>query len=139
MALLTKQQIWDAPDQVCEEVLVPEWGGSIRIRSLNGHERDHYESSSVTFKGSERTINLRNIRARLVVLSAIDDNGQPLFDQTSDVIRLGQKSAAALNRVFERCQKISGLTNEDVEELAGNLESGQSSDSGTDSPSVLAA
>lgn len=50
----------------------------------------------------------------------------------ADVKALGRKSALALNRVFEVAQRINGLTEEDMEELAGNLENGQSEDSTSD-------
>jgi hypothetical protein len=36
------------------------------------------------------------------------------------VALLGEKSAAALQRVFEVGQRLSGLSDGDVEELAGN-------------------
>ena len=37
----------------------------------------------------------------------------------ADIAALGRKSSAALNRVFEAAQKLSGLTDEDVDELVG--------------------
>jgi hypothetical protein len=39
---------------------------------------------------------------------------------------LGKKSAAALNRVFEVAQRLSGITDDDVEELAKNSVGGPS-------------
>lgn len=44
---------------------------------------------------------------------------------------LGDTSAIALNRVFEACQHLSGITNEDVDELIGELGNGQSGDFGS--------
>lgn len=43
---------------------------------------------------------------------------------------LGDTSAIALNRVFEACQHLSGITNDDVDELVGEMGNGQSGDSG---------
>jgi hypothetical protein len=43
-----------------------------------------------------------------------------------DVAALGQRSAAALERVFDAASRLSGLSAEDMEELAKNSESGQS-------------
>lgn len=45
---------------------------------------------------------------------------------------LGRKSAAALDRVFAAGQRLNGLTNQDVDELAGNSMSDHSEDSVSD-------
>jgi hypothetical protein len=37
-----------------------------------------------------------------------------------DVTKLGKKSARALDRVFDVSQRLSGITKEDVEDLAKN-------------------
>jgi len=42
---LNKEQILRADDLKTEEVDVPEWGGSVRVRVLTGTERDAFESS----------------------------------------------------------------------------------------------
>lgn len=129
MGLLSKEQIWAAGDLVTKDVPVPEWGGEVRLRSLTGAERDQYEADSIkTGKGGRREHNLSNLRARLIALCAIDDNGNPLFTR-GDVMRLGQKSALALERLFDEATKLNGMSDEDVEELAGNSESGQSDSS----------
>ena len=64
-------------------------------------------------------MNLKNIRARLVVKTACDENGALLFteDQAS---YLGKKSAKALDRCFSVAQTLNGLSGNDVEELAKN-------------------
>ena len=46
-----------------------------------------------------------------------------------DVKALGKKSSLALNRVFEVAQRLNGLTERDMEELAGNSKSDRSDDS----------
>jgi hypothetical protein len=38
----------------------------------------------------------------------------------ADIVALGAKNAAALNRLFEVAQRLSGLRGEDFEELLGN-------------------
>jgi len=108
-----------------EIVEVPEWGGSVKVKALTGSERDKYESDSLTGRGRNRDINLANIRARLVALTVIDDNGKPLFSSI-DIAALGGKSAKALDRIFDVAQRLSGISEEDIEELAKNSESGQS-------------
>jgi len=126
--LLTKDAILAANDLVTEDVEVPEWGGTVRVRTLSGAERDAFEQAVVTRKGKNVTTNLANIRAKMVALCVVDENGQRLFAD-KDVLLLGTKSAAALDRVFTVAQQLAGLTDKDVDELAENLEPGQSDDS----------
>jgi hypothetical protein len=127
MALLGKQEIFSAQDIVFEDVSVPEWGGEVRVKGLTGRERDKFEADSLTKakKSGQRDVNLENMRARLIVLCAVNEQFQPIFER-SDVMRLGEKSAVALERVFSVAQRLSGMTDEDMEELAGNSESDQS-------------
>jgi hypothetical protein len=61
-------------------------------------------------------------------LTIVDEEGNRLFSD-ADVKLLGQKSAAALDKLFEVAQKLSGLKDEDVEELAKNSEDDLSEDS----------
>lgn len=132
MALLNRTAILEVKDIKTEILTVPEWGGDVIVKGLSGTERDSFEAECVQGKGKNQTVNLVNLRARLVARSLVDENGQRLFEDR-DVDLLGKKSAQALSRVFERAQVLSGLTNSDVEELAKNSESDQSGDSGSGS------
>ena len=134
MALLNKEQIWGAQDILWEDVSVPEWGGEVRVKGLTGRERDKFESDSLAKakKGQQqREVILENMRARLVIMCAVDEKFQPIFD-ARDVMRLGEKSAVALERVFAAAQRLSGMSDEDMEELAGNSESDQNGSSTSD-------
>jgi hypothetical protein len=119
MAILSKKQILDAPDLKIETVPVPEWGGDVLVRGLTGEQRDTFEASIVHLEGKKAATDLANIRAKLVSASLVDEKGDLLFDER-DVEALGRKSAVALQRIFEVAQRLSGLTQSDVEELAKN-------------------
>ena len=119
MAFLSRDEILQAQDLPTEDVPVPEWGGICRVRGLTGAERDAFEQSIVEQRGKDTRMNLRNIRAKLVAMCVVDEEGNRVF-RDEDAELLGKKSAAALNRVFEVAQRLSGLRPEDVEELAGN-------------------
>ena len=125
---LTRDQILQAKDIQTEEVPVPEWGGAVLVRGLTGEERDGYEASIMSLRGTDAQLNLRNARAKLVVKSVVDADGARLFSD-QDVAALSNKSAAALQRVFEVAQRLSGLTANDVEELTKNSGNGQHADS----------
>ena len=125
MPLLTRDMILSANDRLTEVVDVPEWGGRVRVRSLTGAERDRLEQSAVETRGKSRELNMKNLRAKLVALSVIDAKGTRVF-QDHDVALLGEKSAAALQRVWDVASRLSGLTEQDAEELAKNSGSDQS-------------
>lgn len=123
MTLLSRDAIFEADDRPTEDVEVPEWGGSVRLRCLSGRERDKFEASMVKMKkGGKQEDNFENLRARLVALCIVDENNVRLFQSSGDVIKLGEKSAAALSRVFEAAQKLNGMTSADVEELTEDFE-----------------
>ncbi len=124
MTLLSKAQIFAADDRKTEDVEVPEWGGTVRLRGLNGTERDAYEASMQKQVGGKQVQDLRNFRARLVALAAINEDGTPLFE-TNEVAALAKRSSAALSRLFDATCRLSGITDEDVKDLEGNSEPGQ--------------
>lgn len=130
MALLGRNQILDAKDLQTEDVPVPEWGGEVRIRMLTGEERDAFEASMVELKkdGSAKA-NRENVRARLLVLCIVNENGEQMFNR-ADIKLLGRKSAAALERVAVAAQKLNAITDSDIEELAEGFEDAPS-DGGT--------
>ena len=126
---LSRDKINQASDIEYEYVDVPEWGGTARVRGLTGTERDAYEASLVSIKHTrgkkggggmpELTPHMKDARARLVSLCLVDDDDNRLY--TDDQVgELAIKSGKALDRVYEVGCRLSGLTNEDMEELAGN-------------------
>jgi len=114
--MLTREQILSVEDIKTEEVHVPEWGGTVRVASMSGAARDRFELSCVAADGSQDN---ENIRAKVVAASVVDESGNLMFS-AEDVEALGRKSAAALDRVFEASQRLSRISNADVEELAKN-------------------
>ena len=129
---LDKASILAQDDLKTEDVQIPEWGNAwVRVRTLNASERDHFEASTVQRNGKKVTTNLENIRARLCLLCLIDEEGNRLFDE-GDTFPLGGKSASALDRIFTVAQKLNGLRDSDVEELAGESNAAQNGDSPSD-------
>lgn len=131
MTLLTRDAILGASDIKTEDVHVPEWGGTVRVKGLTAAQRDRFEADSVTGNGKRRDVNLINIRARLVALSIVGEDGAQLFNP-GDVKALGDKSAGALDRVFSVASRLSGIGEEDIEELGKPLESDQGEGSPSD-------
>lgn len=128
MAILSRDEILNAQDLKTEEIQVPEWFGSVLVRALTGSERDQFEQAILIRKGKDTTVNLRNARAKLVVMSVVDAAGKRLFSD-ADVAILGRKSAIALQRVFEAATRLSGISEEDLEELTDELQENPFGDS----------
>jgi hypothetical protein len=138
VALLSADQILAAEDRTYEDVPVPEWGGEVRLRSLSGAERDEYEQGLVRQVGNKQVTDARNARAKLVALCAVNEDGSLLFTK-AQVIKLGSKNAAALQRLFDVACRMNGFTEDDVRELEGNSEPAQSGPATSVSPSPSAA
>lgn len=124
MAILGKDAILSADDMKTIDIDVPEWGGSVRLRTLTGGERDKFESDSIDQRGKNNKMNLVNLRARLVGLCAVDEGGKRMFGD-NEVSKLGAKSAAVLDKLFTAAQELNGMTQKDVEDLTENFEEGQ--------------
>ncbi|MFF8768491.1 hypothetical protein ACF07Q_28585 [Nocardiopsis dassonvillei] len=120
MSLLSRDEILQADDRKYETVHVPQWGGSVRIRSLDGKERDIFEKSLVDKKTGAPS-KVENARARLVAWTVVDADGRRIFSQ-GDIEALGKKSAAALDKVFTAARKLSGMTDEDLAELVEDFD-----------------
>ncbi len=125
MALLNLEQIKAADDKKTVDVDCPEWGGSVRLRSINGDERDELEAWSTSKKGEGS----RGFRAFLVGMTAIDEAGDPLFNgQAAELFKV--KNAKTVERLFSTALKLTGLNNDDVEVIVKNSDEAPVSDSG---------
>lgn len=119
MQPLSREAILGSDDSNTEVVEIPQWGGSVRVRSLTGRERDRLEASMIGKNGkADAKSGLTNFRARLVAASVVDDNGAPMFTE-ADLDALADRSAAALDAIAQAAMRLSGLSSEDVTELAG--------------------
>ena len=118
-------------DVQTEDVFVPEWNLLVRVRGLTGHQRDAWENSLFQIRRKGKTIKTDDFRARLCVLCMVDQQGKRLFGD-GDAQALSRKSASALAKVFDVASRLSGLSDEDAEELMGNSETAPGDDSSSD-------
>ena len=132
MKLLAAADILDKDDSHYEDVEVPEWGGTVRVRSLTADERDAFDESITKLVGNgkyqTREIVMKGIRAKLVARSLINDKGERLFTD-AQVEALGRKNATVLDRLFSIAQRVSALSKEEVDKMAGKSEPAPSSSS----------
>lgn len=125
---LTREDILGADDLTRELVECPEWGGDVWVTEFAGDDRDAWELSMLKDphllhkqSGDEPTPDYTRIRAKLCARTICDEHGKRLFTET-DVIALGRKNAAALDRCYAVAVRLNKLSKEDVEELVKNSE-----------------
>ena len=95
---------------------------------MTGAERDAWELEQINARDAAMAakgeidvrVLLSNLRARTVARCMCDADGNLMVTTKEQVEALGGKSAAALDRVFAVAQELSGITDEDEEELLGN-------------------
>lgn len=117
MALLTAEQILKSSDLPTEDIDVPEWGGTVRIRVLNGHERNAFENMLERVDG--RLNRDDNLRVKLSAMSMVGEDGKQLFT-VAQVTALAGKSAIALDRVYAAALRLNGMSKEGREDVRKN-------------------
>lgn len=124
--ILGKDDILSANDIYIEEVSVPQWGGSVYVKTLTGAERDHLESQLIEFSpsGQARKMKTDRLRTLLAVLGICDKEGKPVFTM-KDIPQLEKKSAAALDIVVAKIQSLAGMSPADIESLVTDLKNDQ--------------
>jgi hypothetical protein len=117
---LTKDAILAANDLASETVACPEWGGDVIVRSMTGTQRDAYEGTlMVRDDDGQYRVDTENMKVKLVVFTAVDDAGNPLFS-AEDIPALSGKSAAVIERLAAAASRLSGLGKTATEEAAKN-------------------
>lgn len=112
MALLDRKAIFGATDIKTQDVEVPEWGGSVRVRQMTVAERNEFVRRSSDDQVS-------GIGTWLVATLAVDDKGAPLFT-SEDIAELEKKNFRNLDLVAKAIMQVNGLGEKEVEEAAKN-------------------
>ncbi|MCX4686761.1 hypothetical protein OG401_21010 [Kitasatospora purpeofusca] len=133
MALLSKDQILTAPDIQTEDVDVPEWGGTVRLRGLSGAEREAWEQSMLVAGPNGTRIQRPgavDTRARLLVRCIIDTDDELMFTD-ADIPALNAKAAAGLDRLVDVARRLSRLGKQEEAAAEGNSRAADSGSSTT--------
>lgn len=106
-------------------------GVVFRLREMNGTERDLFETGvfkeeDVTVDGkteTRRKVDPMFLRARLVALCLIDDEGKRMYADDEIEMLSGDVPSVVLGKLFEAAQKLNGL-DAAATEAAGKNSSG---------------
>lgn len=121
-----REDILGVDDLSREEVKIPSWNLSqpVYVREMTAAERDEYEAYLLDNRGPDEKKNLRGVRARLVVLTLVDKDGNRIFAD-SDIDAVGRKGARSIEPIVEAAIKLNAMRKKDVEALAKNSETAQ--------------
>lgn len=137
MSVLTKDQLTGNTARTVglERVPMPELGeGAVAIvRGMNGTERDSYEAGLIVQRGKRSSVNLDDIRAKLVARCLVNEEGQRIFSD-AEVGQVGAMRADLLDRLYKVAQRLSGLSDEDVDDLGKSSPSPSGTSSSSSSP-----
>jgi hypothetical protein len=128
MAILSAAEIDAVNDAVTETVPVPEWGGEVIIRGMTGTERDFFEAGM--FKGGK--LDRRNYRSKLLAKVLVNENGTRIYTDDAGAARLGKRNAGVIDRLYDIAAGLSGLADDDQEEMEGNSESEETTETETE-------
>lgn len=127
---LTAEAIFSADDMDVAPVDVPEWGGLIYVRRLSGRERDEFEQLMSDRKQGRSSLKVQGVIAKVVVLAACTSDGSKLFNGKDAEGKLNEKACAPLMRIFDAALAVSGMKEDDIENIVEGLEPGPSDSSG---------
>lgn len=114
--LLKKDQILAADDLPFRDIDVPEWGGSVRVRTMTGRERDAWESLIYVTTGKDVQFKKDDFRAKLLAKTIVDENGSLLFTE-AEIAALSGKSSKVISRLFDAAQDLNGISKEVQENI----------------------
>jgi len=118
--MLSREGILEKKDSKFEDVVVPEWDGeTVRIKCMTGAERDEYEALLYDFNESGVKMKRDNLRTKLVIFTAVDENMERLFT-VKDIEELGKKSAKAIDRLHAVAQRLNALSKDEMDKIEKN-------------------
>jgi hypothetical protein len=117
MRLLSKAEVFAAPDIITEDVPVPEWGEDVgvRIKVITCEEHAAFVARVDGIDDDAM------VTAHLAIESVVDADGKPLFGP-EDIAGLMKKSASAVKRIGERSMRLNRLGKAAAEETRKNSE-----------------
>ncbi|OSM43459.1 hypothetical protein [Nesterenkonia sp. PF2B19] len=129
MTLLSKSDILGADDLPTRDVEVPEWGGTVRVRGLTGQGRDAFEMKMAASRKNLGAVD--DVRASLAAKCIVGEDGERMFTD-KEVVQLGRKSGAALDRVYGAIRELSGMDEGAAEEAVEDFGEAAGGDSPSD-------
>ena len=102
--------------------------GVVRLRSVTERERAKFEADTLDKSGKVTKRGLVSMKPRLIILCAVDDQGDPILNQ-GDIDSLLDMDSQTINQLADVCQQLVGITESDVEDMEKTYETSPGDDS----------
>jgi hypothetical protein len=109
---LTAEQILSADDFRYAEVDVPEWGGTVRVRTMSAKQRDALNRMFKDRGEVEST-------EFMLLMCVVDENGNRVLKR-EHLDMLKEKSVAPINRIVKAISDLMGTSSDAVESAEKN-------------------
>lgn len=106
---------------------------AVWVQGMSGAERDAWEQSLVRQRNGQVVVKADNVRARLAVRCLVTEPGGARIFSDADAEMVGQLPAAVLQPIYEKAQRLSTVSKDDIDELERDSEPAAGSDSRTNS------
>lgn len=131
MGLLTREMMTTLPDLGTEDVELTTFGGTIRLRDWDGTARDDFdflldrrgdreEWDSVADGKLTKKRDGRGLRAAAIAVSAVDENGNRVFNMNGDVDTISKWPHSDLFKASEVVFRRNKLGSDQVEDAKKN-------------------
>ena len=97
-------------------VEVPGWG-TIHVAKFTARDRDRFEE--IVTGGIPGRVNLKNVRAQLVPLFAVNEDGTPMFTE-ADAEEIGKLDSDSVQAVIDAGFEVNGLAKNTLEDATKN-------------------
>jgi len=121
MSLLNREALLKKTKLIIKKVDLGEMG-HVFVKEMNGAEKDRFEQSIIEIdkKTKQPKTKLENYRAKLLVNTICDANGNLILN-IGDVKALNENNGAVmLDKLLEESQKLNSISENDKEELVKN-------------------
>lgn len=116
-------------DRPVEWLDVPEWNKKIRLRGMTGNDLDAFEAMGAEVQQGKASA--VGMRAKLIGMCWVKSD-LTRFVPASKEQALGNMGAKGLNRVFNKCAEMNGLSEEAQKAAKENFDSDQNENSTSD-------
>jgi hypothetical protein len=94
-------------------------GMHVYVRGMGARQRDAFEDAITQVKNGKVIVTNDNVRARVIVQCACDANGERIFEDSDENV-VGELDARTADAIYAKASRISGITQQDVDELVKN-------------------